>query len=484
MDENKTINEEEQPIDLVSLFCDFFKGVKKFWWLLLILCSFTTALSYARIALSYSPMYESKVSFTVSTRVGYDEANTAYGFYYNQSTAEQLADIFPYLIHSDIMNELVWNEMRSSGVNGNVSIKAIPKSNLFTMSAISDEPLNAKELLEATLKHLPDVAKYVIGDTKLNIIQPPTVPEQPCNIPNYRRSAATGLMGGLLISVVFLLAYTQLHKTIRKEDEFREILNIKCFGTVPQVRFKNHNKKIDCTVSMQNERIGDYFRESVRSIALRVQRKMDENHHKVLLVTSTLSDEGKSMMAVNLALALQERGKKVLLMDMDFHNPSLAQQLGIKNFLGMSEVLRGKRPLEDAIVKLDQGIYFMGEEKTVKKAISFFTKPVLKQMVERCRAEMDYIIMDTPPCGILSDAVTLSDVSDAILYVIRQDRVKTSQAMDAVQAVVGRGTPVLGGVLNGVERSTLGGYGYGKYGYGRYGYGKYGYRKYGSYGKQ
>ena len=78
MDENKTINEEEQPIDLVSLFCDFFKGVKKFWWLLLILCSFTTALSYARIALSYSPMYESKVSFTVSTRVGYDEANTTY----------------------------------------------------------------------------------------------------------------------------------------------------------------------------------------------------------------------------------------------------------------------------------------------------------------------------------------------------------------------------------------------------------------------
>lgn len=480
MDEHRTRQEEEIEIDLKVLLCDFWKGFKKFWWLLLILCCVTTMVNYVRVAVQYSPMYESKVSFTVSTKIGYDETNTSYGFYYNQSTAEQLADIFPYILQSDVMKELVQNEFAESRPNGIVKAKAIPKSNLFTMTARSSNPRDAKDLLQVTLKYLPDVTKYVIGETKLNIIQPVTTPEEPCNKPNYRKCAAEGLFVGLVISGAMLFMYALLRKTIRKEEDFREILNIKCLGTVPKVRFKTHNKQIDCTVSVQNKRIDSYFKESIRSIALRIQRKMDEKHQKVLLVTSTLSNEGKSMVAANLALTLNERGKKVLLVDMDFRNPTIANYLKADDFVGMSDILLGKKSSAQGIVELQQGLYFMGEKNPKEKVARFFTSPALRNIIEQYKNEMDYIILDTPPCGIVSDAATLSELCDGILYVIRQDQIKCSQAIDAVQKVVSHGTPVLGGILNGVERSSHG-YGYyGKYySYGKYGYRKYGYRKYG-----
>ena len=253
MNEYNIKDEEEKVIDLRMVFCDFWKGLKKFWWLLLILCSLTAGGSYVLTVMRYSPMYESKVSFTVSTKMSYDESNTSYGFYYNQSTAEQLADVFPYILHSDIMNEIIQDKIKTGRANGSVDVQVIPKSNLFTMKAVSSEPIDAKELLEVTLKYLPDVTKYVIGETKLNIIQPVTTPDQPYNRPNYRKNIVKGMLLGILMSGALLVVYALFRKTIRKEDELREVLNIKCLGTVPQVHFKAHNKQIDHTVSVLNE---------------------------------------------------------------------------------------------------------------------------------------------------------------------------------------------------------------------------------------
>ena len=89
-------DEDEIVIDLRVLFCDLWKGLKKLWWVFLILCSLMAGMNYVQSAVRYAPMYESKISFTVSTQTGYDETNTSYGFYYNQSTAEQMANLFPY----------------------------------------------------------------------------------------------------------------------------------------------------------------------------------------------------------------------------------------------------------------------------------------------------------------------------------------------------------------------------------------------------
>ena len=237
-------DEDEIVIDLRVLFCDLWKGLKKLWWVFLILCSLMAGMNYVQSAVRYAPMYESKISFTVSTQTGYDETNTSYGFYYNQSTAEQMANLFPYILQSDVMQGLIKEELGTEFVNGNIIANAVPNSNLFTMKVTSSDATAAKQILEATMKHLPDVTKYVIGETKLNIIQPATTPEVSYNKPSYRRKVVKGFLVGVVVSCVILGIYALFRKTIRREEDFREVLNMKCLGVVPQVKFKAHKQKI------------------------------------------------------------------------------------------------------------------------------------------------------------------------------------------------------------------------------------------------
>lgn len=468
-------DEEELEIDLGVLLCDMWKGLKKLWWVFLIICGVAAGINCAQRAARYVPMYESKISFTVSTQSGYDEGNTSYGFYYNQSTAEQLEKLFPYLLQSDVMQAMLKEELGTDYINGSISAKAVPNSNLFTMKVTSGDRDAAMQILEAAMDSLPRVSKYVIGETKLNIIQPVTTPKSAYNKPNYRRAAAKGFLAGAVLCGMILGVYALFRRTVRKEEDFQSVLNMRCFGVVPQVKFKKHGRKIDKRVSILNEKSGRPFRESVRSMSLKLERRMKENNQKVLLITSTLPGEGKSTTAANLALALGERGKKVLLLDLDLRNPSQRDNLLAKTkAAGLEQVLDGSVPPEKSIQKLEQGIYFMGAQNACKKVQGLLTKSALKKLIQKYREEMDYIIVDTPPCGAISDAVMISQLCDGVLYVIRQDCAKKWQILDGMQQITSYGIKILGGVLNGAENS-LSGYGYsyyGKYVYGSYGYGK------------
>lgn len=472
--------EDEIEIDLSVLFSDLIRGFKKLWWIFLIICSLMAGLNYGQSAVRYEPMYESKVSFTISTQSGYDEANTSYNFYYSQSTAEQLEKLFPYILQTDVMQGLIKEDLGTETINGSITAQAVPNSNLFTMKVTSGNGEEAKQILEATMLHLPEVTKYVIGETKLNIIQPATTPNIAYNKPSYRREVAKGFVMGVGVSCVILALYALFRRTIRKEEDFRSVLNMKCFGVVPQIKFKAHKRAIDTSASILNQRAGRPFRESIRGLTLKVERRMNENDQKVLMVTSTVPGEGKSMTAMNLALTLAEKGKNVLLIDMDLRSPTQAGNLdALFQAVPMEQVLRGNIPAEQAIQKLEQGIYFLGAKKPCQNVPGLITKPTLGNIIQKYRSQMDYIIVDTPPCGMISDAVTISQVCDGILYVIRQDEAKQSQILEAVQKVTIRGTKIIGGILNGAA-GRLSGYGYHYYGYGGYGkYGKYGYGRYG-----
>ena len=100
-------------------------------------------------------------------------------------------------------------------------------------------------------------------------------------------------------------------------------------------------------------------------------------------------------------------------------------------------------------------------------------------MLDALRDRVDYIILDTPPCGVFQDAAVLADWADAVLFVVRFDKVSRRNVQEALSMLEGRKATVVGYILNACPQTESGyGYGYGRYGYGKYGYGSYG-AKYG-----
>lgn len=236
---------EDEEIDLVVLICDMLKGLRKMWLPFLIICILGTisGILYPIFRYTYIPSYRSQAIFSISTSNLYDETNTSYGFYYDAGTASQLENLLPYVLSSDIMQQKLKEELNTETVNGNIRISGVAKSNLFTMEVVSGDAAEAKRILDAALECLPQVSRYVIGETKLNIIEPSNLPVEPIAKRFQRSNPVKGLFLGIGVCIVILLAYAVFRKTIRKENDFRECLNISCLGVIPQVKFKAHRKK-------------------------------------------------------------------------------------------------------------------------------------------------------------------------------------------------------------------------------------------------
>lgn len=209
-----------------------------------------------------------------------------------------------------------------------------------------------------------------------------------------------------------------------------------------------------------------------------VEYRMAKNEQKVLVVTSVSENEGKSTVAANLAITLAEQSKRVLLVDGDIRRPSQFLIFGMEpkeeNELG--EYLRGNGSLADVMVPCTRKhMLFMGGKNCYSSSTEMLNSDSFYKLMTACRKFVDYVIIDTPPAGIIGDAQIFAHCADAVMIVAKQNYMLAEDINEVMDAFRDKEGKVLGVVLNGVRSfsglvdSPVGHY-YGKYSkYGRYG---------------
>lgn len=220
---------------------------------------------------------------------------------------------------------------------------------------------------------------------------------------------------------------------------------------------------------------GFAFVEAYKKLAAKVDYQMSKENGKILVVTSVSENEGKSTVAANLAISLAEQSKKVLLLDGDLRRPSQFLLFGEKpsekeefgEFLksGQMEEILKKSKIPNLYLVLGKNCYSSSTEILRSKR--------LKSFLMQCRNYMDYVIIDSPPAGLIGDAEALAVYSDAVLLVTKQNDMLAEDINDVLDGFREHHSTVLGVVLNGV-RSFSGLPGSGRYSYGYDGYGSYG----------
>ncbi|KIR02431.1 hypothetical protein P261_01246 [Lachnospiraceae bacterium TWA4] len=196
-------NNVETIIDLGVFLRSMRKGLYKWFFVLLLVCILFGAGMVLYNKTNYVPMYQAQSSFAVSMLSETDEGDEEYGFNYNSRTANQLTQLFPYILESDMLQDLMKNSLGTNEINGVMLVKSVKNSNLFTLVVSSTSAKDAEEILNVALKYIPEVAQYVIGDTKLSILKNARVFSTPYNLPNYRRLLLQGIAIGLLFDVLF-----------------------------------------------------------------------------------------------------------------------------------------------------------------------------------------------------------------------------------------------------------------------------------------
>lgn len=452
-------------IDLRVLAMDLLRGAKRLLWLGILLVIMGAAFFIWRTYSTYKPVYRASASFTVFvTNPLYAESRT-----YNSSMAEQMEKTFPYILTSSALSDLVKQELGLTALPA-ISANVINNTNIFTLSVTSGDPQLAYDVLNAVIECYPGVAEFVVGSTEMNLLDESGLPTVPINSKDYVAAGKKGVAVGVVLWVALVLLFAVTRATIHNEQELERIINLRCIGLLPAAKgYRKGPKGVACPVlSKENDKFG--FSESVRLLRIRVEKEMREQGKKVLLVSSAIPGEGKTTVAANLAVALAHKGKRTLLVDCDLRNPSVAAIFGKENMLGLSDYLNRKTEVKDIICPLETKNFFaVFGGKPVSNAAELLARKGMQDFIEAARGIFDYIILDTPPSFLLADAAELAKWADCAVMVIRQNNASRDQILDGVQLLSDSGLPLIGCVLNGVERGVLNG-SYGYYGYG----GKYG----------
>lgn len=193
--------------------------------------------------------------------------------------------------------------------------------------------------------------------------------------------------------------------------------------------------------------------EQYRRLAAALHDAQVEKGLKTLMVTSAVPKDGKTLTVVNLALTLSESyGRRVLLVDADLRRPSVHEVLGTHNERGLSEVLASNR-MELPLHQVSDRLWVLPAGRSEESPLAALSSDRMRKFLDDVAGRFDWVLLDTPPVGLLPDAQVLGRLVHAAIFVIRA-RVTPFAAVDRAIADLGREC-IIGTVLNGVDPDTL-----------------------------
>ncbi|MCO5171477.1 MAG: polysaccharide biosynthesis tyrosine autokinase, partial [Planctomycetes bacterium] len=315
-------------------------------------------------------------------------------------------------------------------------------------------------------------------DSTVFVIDPAEVPTLAVS-PNKRRSLSMAIVLGLAggIGLCFLVDY--LDRSLKTKEDVERILQLPVLGFAPAVDESEADLALNGPVELRAARdprchLAEAFRTIRTGVSFGVMGGTGERTRK-LVVTSALPGDGKTMVALNLAIALAQLGKRVLLVDADMRRPRLSGLLGVDGVSpGLSTLLAG----EEELARVDVAPRPVLECETLAVLPSGPVPPNpadllngerMSALLEACEQRFDWVILDAPPAA-LADPTILATHVKSVLFVVRSFRTPRELARRACQGIGAVGARVVGVVLNNVDLPAGGaayGYGYG-YGYGAY----------------
>lgn len=476
MDEKKT-SSGFLDFNFAVLLHNFANAAKRLIWIVILLSVIVGAVVYVQVDKSFVPSYSVSAVFSVHASYAASTDILSHSDFLDSNAAQMLSQTFPYVIQSENARMLLSLELGKNVVRPTITATSTADAGLFTMTVTDTDPEEAYETLKAAITIYPQAASSILGDTQINVINMPlSPPTEPDNrntaLVSALKIAAVVFFFGLL--AIFLLSLAR--KTVHSAEDLRKLVNLKCLAYIPRVKLKKHTNKSNLTLTITNPRVNSSFSECVRNLRVKLQKVLpSKDGCKVLLITSTLPNEGKTTVATNLALSLAAEGKHVILIDGDLRKQSLKTSVGLSEPSdGLVEILSGDLKNFHLLNVPNSTLLLICGDETTDRPQPLLDTPKMRQLLDHLKESMDYIIIDSPPAGILSDAATTAKYADATLYVVRQDLANCTQIVNSIQSLSSNGVNIIGCILNQTQAGTTR-YGYASKYANNYGY-SYGYK--------
>jgi tyrosine-protein kinase Etk/Wzc len=392
----------------------------------------------------------------------------------------------------NLQNTLIEN-IHSIQKNASVLQQDINKRISIAESEISKLPANEQKLLSITRRYqlsdklytylLEKRAEAGIAGAGINpdnkVLDKAMVIEKtyPQESSNYTISIVIGSVLPLLI----ILSIEFFNNKIQNHTQLQKLTKIPLIGSIM------HNSKNTALVIANHPK--SQISEAFRNMRSNLSYLSGKENKKIIMVTSTVSGEGKTFVSMNLSSVMAIGGYKTLLIGVDLRKPKIFQDFKLDNSFGLTNYLIGKATKETIVQKTElANLDIITAGPTPPNPSELIMSSAFYQLIEDYKNEYDYIVLDTPPIGLVADGLDIMKHSDIVLYVTRQNISQKNYLNLINELYTSEKDKSIGLIFNDVNFATVYGYGYGAYGYG-YGYGSsygsgygYGYGYGGGYG--
>lgn len=445
--------EDSLHIDLYSVMHDLCKNL----WIILL-----GAISFVIIIFTYDNAIRA-LRFTTSTTfaVSMKNGTTAYN---NLRNANGMASALAEVFESEQFKEKV---LEGTGFDPDdivIAAGVLNNTNLIEVSVEAGSAKQAFQAMRAVQTNYGSISDYIFSNASLDALDTATMPDGSSNLDNIvRHMVYAGVLAVFLFSAVIVLM-SVLRDTVKNPKSLRDKVDSKLLGTIYYERknrtLRSKMKKTNKALLITNPVSSFHFTESYHKIRMKLEYLMEEKGYKKLLVTSVQENEGKSTVAVNIALSLAQKGYKVLLIDGDLWKPAQYKIFDLKKtrVRGFGRMLQGQGELKDVLYyDKNKNLYEIFETKAIPNSAELLASDAMKKLLQDVESLMDYIIIDTAPMMLVSDAEVLGGMVDASLMVIRQDRSMTEQINDCIDVLRESGSEYLGCIFNNVHTYSYGG---------------------------
>lgn len=437
---------------------DYLETLRRHWLVIvgLAVIGAAAAFGYAR---TLPPEYSSTAAVMVVPQHGDNTNELVQGSSYVQSLVQTYAVLASSpLVLTPVIEDLGLEETATQ-LAKRVTVVNTLNTVVIEISVTDEEAEQAQRIAAAITDSLIDaVPKVSPSDAenepavRLQTIAPARMPQAPIG-PNTRLYTLIGAALGLALGIAYALFRRVLGTRIVERGDIAAVTDAPVIGEI--VAWRRNYTILSTMLRSRDSRSAESF----RGLAANLKYVAIDRDLRVVMMTSSAPHEGKSSVSIGLAAALAESGHKVLVIDADLRRSSVAAQLQLEGSVGVTSILVGDVTFDEAVQRSESmHIDIIAGGSSAPNPGQLITSHRLRELVNTAREQYEYVIIDSAPALVVSDALWLADLADGVLVVARSGTTRRKQISAVLATLKSTHKEVVGIVLNAVKRNERGPY--------------------------
>ena len=434
-------------------------------WITVCVTTLVAILAAVGLTLLTTPLYQASTRLFVSTTSGESATELYQGNRLSQDRVFSYSEILTGETLAQRTIDKLGLNMAPEALQERVKASAKPNTVLIRVEVLDESAVRARDIANALsdefvvmVRELETPPDGTSPDARVVVEKRASIPNNPV-VPKTARNIAAGLALGLMLGICLAVVRELLDNTVKDRQSLEEITGVGLVGTIPLDKERRTEPAI--SFDKDNSPIAEAF----RKVRTNLQFLAVDNPPRVIVVTSSMPNEGKSITAINIALALAEAEHNVALIDGDLRRPMLDKYLNLIGSVGFSTVLSGAASLADVLQKSRfPGLTVLTSGAVPPNPSELLGSLAAEKVLSEMRANFDYVIIDSSPLLAVTDSAILATNSDGALIVARFGQTKRDQLAHVVGNLADVGAPLLGAIFTMAPARGSASYSYSYYG--------------------